>query len=124
MHLGALPVALRSSLLLPQLSVHLSVSISCTQRRACTQGEDCQPDATDVDKLKLYFSPPDATLDIDPLQWWPRHDHEKLCCLPCLRRMARRLLGVPASSAAVERLFSGVGQDFSKQRQCTTEETL
>ena len=65
MHLGALPVALRSSLLLPQLSVHLF--LSCTQRRARTQGEDCQPDATDVDKLKLCFLPPDATLDVDPL---------------------------------------------------------
>ena len=38
--------------------------------------------------------------------------------------MTRQFLGVPASSAAVERLFSGVGQDFSKQRQCMTEETL
>ena len=47
--------------------------------------------------------------------------HEKL--LPSLSRMARQFLGVPASSAAVERLFSGVGQDFSKQRQSMTEET-
>ena len=38
--------------------------------------------------------------------------------------MARQFFVVPASSAAVERLFSGVGQDFSKQRQSMTEETL
>ena len=85
-----------------------------------TQGEDCSPESTDVDELKLYFSLPDATLATDPLEWWPRH--EKL--LPALSRMARQFLGVPASSAAVERLFSGVGQDFSKQRQSMTEETL
>ena len=73
-----------------------------------------------VDELKLYFSLPDATLVTDPLEWWPRH--EKL--LPSLSGMARQFLGVPASSAAVERLFSGVGQDFSKQRQSMSEETL
>ena len=44
--------------------------------------------------------------------------------LPCPSRMARQFLGVPASSAAVERLFSGVGQDFAKQRQAMNEETL
>ena len=38
--------------------------------------------------------------------------------------MARQFLGVPASAAAVERLFSGVDQEFSKQGQCMTEETL
>ena len=85
-----------------------------------TQGEDCQPESDVVDELKLYFSLPDASLDTNPLEWWPKH--EKL--LPSLSRMARQFLGVPASSAAVERLFSGVGQDFSKQRQCMTEETL
>ena len=69
---------------------------------------------------QLYFSLPDATLATDPLEWWPRH--EKL--LPALSRMARQFLGVPVSSAAVERLFSGVGQDFSKQRQSMIEETL
>ena len=34
------------------------------------------------------------------------------------------VLGVPASSAAVERLFSGVGKDFAKQRQGVSEQTL
>ena len=48
--------------------------------------------------------------------------HEEM--LPCLSRMARQFLGVPASSAAVERLFSGVGQDFAKQRQAMSEGTL
>ena len=61
-----------------------------------------------------------GSLDTDPLEWWPKY--EKL--LPSLSRMARQFLGVPASPAAVERLFSGVGQDFSKQRQSMIEETL
>ena len=70
--------------------------------------------------MELYFALPDAHLVADPLEWWPRH--EKL--LPSLSRMARQFLGVPASSAAVERLFSGVGKDFAKQRQGMTEQTL
>jgi hypothetical protein len=85
------------------------------------EAEGSQPESFDAqDELNTYFSLPDATLDTDPLQWWPRH--EKL--LPSLSRMARQFLGVPASSAAVERLFSGVGQDFAKQRQAMSEETL
>ena len=44
--------------------------------------------------------------------------------LPCLSRMARQFLDVPVSSVAVVRLFSGVGQDFAKQRQVMSEETL
>jgi hypothetical protein len=85
------------------------------------RGEDSQSEVADVqDELKIYFSLPDASLDTDPLKWWPRHEE----MLPCLSRMARQFLGVPASSAAVERLFSGVGQDFAKQRQAMSEETL
>ena len=38
--------------------------------------------------------------------------------------MTRQFLGVPASSAVVERLFSGVGKDFAKQRQGMIEQTL
>ena len=82
--------------------------------------KSAQPESDVVDELKLQFSFPDASLDTTPLEWWPKH--EKL--LPSLSPMARQFLGVPASSAAVERLFSGVGQDFSKQRQSMTEETL
>ena len=83
--------------------------------------EDAQPANVRVqDELELYFALPDATLITDPLEWWPMHEE----LLPSLARMARQFLGVPASSAAVERLFSGVGQDFAKQRQAMNEQTL
>ena len=84
-------------------------------------GERIQPESNaKKNELEVYFALPDADLSTDPLLWWPRH--EKL--LPSLSRMARQFLGVPASSAAVERLFSGVGKDFAKQRQAMNEETL
>ena len=45
------------------------------------------------DELELYFALPDAPLNTDPLEWWPRHGKS----LPSLSRMARQFLGVPAS---------------------------
>ena len=38
--------------------------------------------------------------------------------------MARQYLGVPASSASVERLFSAVGIAFSAKRQSADAETI
>ena len=72
------------------------LSPEAPEEGTCTQGQDCQPESTDVEELKVYFSLPDASLNTDPLEWWPKH--EKL--LPSLSRMARQFLGVhvPASS--------------------------
>ena len=59
------------------------------QKIHTTRGEDSQSEASDVqDELKIYFSLPDASLDTDPLKWWPRH--EKM--LPCPSRMARQFI--------------------------------
>ena len=54
------------------------------------------------------------------LEWWAKNS--KL--FPNLARMARQFLGVPASSATVERLFSVVGMDFAGKRKSTHAETL
>ena len=95
--------------------------VSFLSPQAAAATEHAQPESNNVrDELELYFALPDAPLETDPLCWWPMH--EKL--LPSLSRMARQFLGVPASSAAVERLFRGVGQDFAKQRQAMSEHTL
>ena len=44
--------------------------------------------------------------------------------LPNLARMARQYLGVPATSATVERLFSVVGFAFADRRKSQSAETL
>ena len=49
----------------------------------------------------------------DPLQWW--REHAEL--YPNVAVMARQYLGCPASSAAVERLFSQVGIAWSAKRK-------
>jgi hypothetical protein len=43
---------------------------------------------------------------------------------PALRVMARQYLGVPATSASAERLFSLAGRAFDDLRQCMKEEML
>lgn len=37
-----------------------------------------------------------------PMEWWPKHES----LFPCLANVARDVLAIPATSAAVERLFS------------------
>ena len=99
---------------------HSTVDLVSFLSPVAARGEDSQSEVADVqDELKIHFSVPDASPDTDPLKWWPRHEEMH----HCLSRMARQFLGVPTSSAAVERLFSGVG-DFTKQRQAMSEETL
>ena len=54
------------------------------------------------------------------IEWW--RDNEKL--FPNLSVMARQHLGTPATSATAERLFSHVGNTFSKTRKSVKSKTL
>jgi hypothetical protein len=56
-------------------------------------------------ELNAYMRVQQVANDTDPLMWWKQHQQE----FPCLSRMARQYLSVPASSASPERLFSSVG---------------
>lgn len=58
--------------------------------------------------------------DTCPLEWWKMHSHE----LPCLAKMARQFLALPASSAGVERLFSAAGRMHDDLKKVTHESTL
>ncbi|CAM9556763.1 unnamed protein product, partial [Hapterophycus canaliculatus] len=51
-------------------------------------------------------------MDRNPLAWWDSHQQS----LPLLREIAMRVLCVPASSAASERLFSKAGLTETKLR--------
>ena len=59
----------------------------------------------------------------DAMDWWLAHSKK----FPSLAVMARQYLGCPASSAAVERLFSQVGIAFAakhKRGEATTLEDI
>ena len=57
---------------------------------------------------------------MDAINWWK--ENEKT--FPNVAVMARQYLGCPASSAAVERLFSQVGIAFSDKRKRASPNTL
>ena len=67
------------------------------------------------DELAAYLALPQVSMKevSDPLQWW--REHAEL--YPNVAVMARQYLGCPASSAAVERLFSQVGIAWSAKRK-------
>ena len=68
-----------------------------------------------MDELEAYLALPQVkcATEKEALDWWRDHMDE----FPNLSVMARQYLGCPASSAAVERLFSQVGIAYSKKRQ-------
>ena len=67
------------------------------------------------DELAAYLALPQVSMKevSDPLQWWREHTE----LYPNVAVMARQYLGCPASSAAVERLFSQVGIAWSAKRK-------
>jgi hypothetical protein len=56
---------------------------------------------------------PATPMNTDPLEWWTANEIN----FPVLMVMARQYLGVPATSASVERLFSLAGRAFDDLRR-------
>jgi hypothetical protein len=63
---------------------------------------------------------PAAPMNTDPLEWWAANEIN----FPSLRVMTRQYLGVPATSASADRLFSLAGRAFDDLRQSMKEEIL
>ena len=82
------------------------------------------PVADQVSRVKSeahrYLELPAAPMNTDPLEWWATNEIN----FPALSVMARQYLGVPATSASAERLFSLAGRAFDDLRQCMKEEML
>jgi hypothetical protein len=64
---------------------------------------------------------PKLDMKVDLLEWWRSVGTKKY---PNLARMARQYLGVPATSAGVERLFSKCGRAYASLAQSTKDSTL
>ena len=56
-------------------------------------------------ELNLYMGQPEASSGVNPLDWWKT----RAAMLPLLSQIARRYLGIPATSCASERVFSSSG---------------
>ncbi|KAL1504112.1 hypothetical protein AB1Y20_010522 [Prymnesium parvum] len=88
------------------------------------QAEDDEAGEDEVEPEKseaqLYLDQPAVPLNTDVLQWWAAHEKT----YPSLSRMARQFLGVPATSASAERLFSIAGRLYDDLRQKMKDDML
>lgn len=67
-----------------------------------------------VDEWQVYMQLPQENFDPDlnVMAWW----RDRQLLFPTLSKMARQFLSCPATSAGVERIFSGVGHTRSDLR--------
>jgi hypothetical protein len=71
-------------------------------------------------EAQQYLELPAVPMNTDPLEWWEANEIN----FPALIVMALQYLGVPATSASAERLFSLAGRAFDDLRQKMKEEML
>jgi hypothetical protein len=102
-----------------------TASDSPAKKRLLSEFEDdiIQDPAAPVDELTRYIDlrvSASLSATIDLLPWW--RENEKV--FPNVAKVARRLLCVPASSAASERSFSVAGLTVSQRRAALDPETV
>jgi len=76
------------------------------------KGQDCE--------FEQYLNEPQVTMTTDILEWWGTNETR----FPNLARMAAQYLGIPASSAAAERVFSISGRIYGDLSQNMNAITL
>ncbi len=73
----------------------------------------------EVDELEEYLAMPLEDTDIVLLDWWKNHRYR----FPKLAKMAKQYLAAPASTAAVERVFSAAGRMHNDLRKSMKDST-
>jgi len=71
-------------------------------------------------ETRRYLAALAADIDVDVLKWWKFHAGE----YPCLARIARDYLAIPATSVPAERVFSGGADLITKKRGSLNEDTI
>jgi hAT family C-terminal dimerisation region/Domain of unknown function (DUF4413) len=79
-----------------------------------------QPRVEKESELERYLATPIIDFDDDILVWWKQWAHE----YPCLARIARDYLAIPATSAPAERAFSGGADLVTRKRGSLSEDTI
>ncbi|GES96631.1 zinc finger BED domain-containing protein 1-like [Rhizophagus clarus] len=74
--------------------------------------ESSQIEVDYTDEITTYFLLPVARENKNPLDWWK----SKQEIFPVLSIIARKYLGIPATSVASERLFSDAGNHITAKR--------
>jgi hAT family protein len=70
--------------------------------------------------LERYLEKSRIDIHVDILGWWKHHQYE----YPCLARIARDYLAIPATSASAERVFSAAADLITKKRGSLNDETI
>lgn len=70
------------------------------------------------EEMKKYSEQPALPLTEDPLMWWKSKEKD----LPLLAKLAQRILCIPGTSVAAERVFSTAGDVVTAQRSCLLSE--
>ena len=79
-----------------------------------------RPRVEEAIEHERYLKEPTTDLQDDVLGWWKQHAYE----YPCLARIARDYLAIPATSAPAERVFSGGADLVTDKRGSLDEETI
>lgn len=83
-------------------------------------GEDGEGEEKLDNEVRKYLALPDVPMNVNILDWWAANELN----FPNLSKMAQQFLGVPATSASAERLFSIAGRVFGDLRQSMDDENL
>jgi hypothetical protein len=71
-------------------------------------------------EVEKYLAVPTIDAHKDILDWWKRHAND----YPCLARIARDYLAIPATSVPAERAFSGGADLITNKRGSLSEDTI
>ena len=86
------------------------------RRRFFQDGADMiasKPIVSYKEECDQHLSIPAVSARSDPLVWWQQNENT----FPHIAKMARQYLGVPATCASVEGVFSGVDLTFADLRK-------
>eukprot|EP00656_Telonema_subtile_P020365 TRINITY_DN2148_c0_g1_i2.p1 TRINITY_DN2148_c0_g1~~TRINITY_DN2148_c0_g1_i2.p1 ORF type:complete len:402 (+),score=71.80 TRINITY_DN2148_c0_g1_i2:151-1356(+) len=95
------------------LASHMKKSIAINAASFLGREHECNSDSEedeDEDEWDKYVRLPQISINEDVLTWWKEHESE----FPHVAKMAQQVLGCPACSSGVERLFSKAGRNHSK----------
>ncbi|XP_059418798.1 E3 SUMO-protein ligase ZBED1-like [Carassius carassius] len=81
------------------------LKIITKKKQEKNQSADMVKSTLAFQEVSVYTSLPTIAVDKDPLQWWKDNEEE----FPRLAKLAQKILCIPATSVASERLFSSSG---------------
>lgn len=94
------------------------LKIITMKKQEKNQSADMVKSTLAFQEVSVYTSLPTIAVDKDPLQWWT--DNEDF---PRLAKLAQKILCIPATSVASERLFSSSGNILTVSLQFETRQT-